>query len=382
MEASKKKAVKKKKLKSIERKKKRVTTPKNKEIKMEKTMKQMQKVLKTYGEEVVRKLSEKYKFDYEEAAEYVLKDEETKTRGRPEKKVKRVVNKDKDDAEAMIETLIAEVVAEKITKVASTEVASTEVAVATTEKTEVVEKKKRAPAKKKTEVAVATTEVVAAAVEKTEAPSEVAAEKKKVTKKKTEVAVATTEVAPAEKKKVTKKKTEVAVATTEVFVLAEVPAEKKKATKAKVASAEEVPAEKKKVTTTKTKVVEKAKMVEDVITKGLLNVPVEEPAVVMVGQFAMKKKAEAKVEVPLLAVPKVVAPPAPAVKKAAPAELEEDEIDEEAEEEFDCDEIIYEGKTYLLSKDNVIYDADNIEEPTALGTWDGKKIIFNSEDEE
>lgn len=291
-------------------------------------MKQMQKVLKTYGEEVVRKLSEKYKFEYEEAAEYVLKDEETKTRGRPEKKVKRVVNKDKDEAEAMIETLIAEVVAENITKVASasTEVASTEVAVATTEVTAVVEKKKRAPAKKKTEVAVATTEV---------------------------------------------------------FVLAEVPAEKKKATKTKVASAEDVPAEKKKVT--KPKVVEKAKMVEDVITKGLLNVPVEEPAVVMVGQFAMKK-AEAKVEVPLLAVPKVAAP-APAVKKAAPAapapaaaaELEEDEIDEE---EFDCDEIIYEGKTYLLSKDNVIYDAANIEEPTALGTWDGKKIIFNSEDEE
>ncbi len=61
-------------------------------------------------------------------------------------------------------------------------------------------------------------------------------------------------------------------------------------------------------------------------------------------------------------------------------EPEEEEVEEEAEEEAEEEgeepvEFEYKGKTYYLSSDNDVYQMEN-DEFVQVGTWNGKKILF------
>ena len=113
---------------------------------MENTKKQMTKMLKGYGEGLVRSVCEAYALNYEEVLKKVMGEEEEVKRGRPEKKAKRVVNKELVVEDVIMKGLMAEVAEEdKVAeeeKVAEAEGGSGE---------EVKEKKKRAPKKKEAE---------------------------------------------------------------------------------------------------------------------------------------------------------------------------------------------------------------------------------------
>jgi len=113
---------------------------------MENTKKQMTKMLKGYGEGLVRSVCEAYALNYEEVLKKVMGEEEEVKRGRPEKKAKRVVNKELVVEDVIMKGLMAEVAEEdKVAeeeKVAEAEGGSGE---------EVKEKKKRAPKKKQAE---------------------------------------------------------------------------------------------------------------------------------------------------------------------------------------------------------------------------------------
>ena len=112
---------------------------------MENTKKQMMKMLKGYGEGLVRSVCEAYALNYEEVLKKVMGEEEEVKRGRPEKKAKRVVNKELVVEDVIMKGLMAEV-AEEEKGVAEAE------AVAEEEAKPVKEKKKRAPKKKQAEV--------------------------------------------------------------------------------------------------------------------------------------------------------------------------------------------------------------------------------------
>ena len=111
---------------------------------MENTKKQMMKMLKGYGEGLVRSVCEAYGLNYEEVLKKVMGEEEEVKRGRPEKKAKRVVNKELVVEDVIMKGLMAEVEGEA--KVAEEEkVAEVE------EAKPVKEKKKGAPKKKEAE---------------------------------------------------------------------------------------------------------------------------------------------------------------------------------------------------------------------------------------
>ena len=78
-----------------------------KESKMEKTIKQMQKMLTNYRTELVKELSGKYGFGWEEALAYLVSKEpvEEEKRGRPAKKVKTLVTKEQEVDAVIMEML-------------------------------------------------------------------------------------------------------------------------------------------------------------------------------------------------------------------------------------------------------------------------------------
>ena len=151
--------------------------------------------LKNYTEVLIAKLSQRYGFDGAEALKYVRSaasletcadaevsktaEEAQEKRGRPEKKVKKVVNK-------------GEMVEDKIQAILASELASESTVVAAEEKP----KKKAAPKKKADAEVVAPAEavVVASAEAEVVAPAAEKPKKKAVPKKKAEAEV----VAPAE----------------------------------------------------------------------------------------------------------------------------------------------------------------------------------------
>ena len=114
---------------------------------MENTKKQMMKMLKGYGEGLVRSVCEAYALNYEEVLKKVMGEEEEVKRGRPEKKAKRVVNKELVVEDVIMKGLMAEV-AEEEKGVAEAEAVAEAVA---EEAKPVKEKKKRAPKKKEAE---------------------------------------------------------------------------------------------------------------------------------------------------------------------------------------------------------------------------------------
>ena len=116
---------------------------------MENTKKQMMKMLKGYGEGLVRSVCEAYALNYEEVLKKVMGEEEEVKRGRPEKKAKRVVNKELVVEDVIMKGLMAEV-AEEEKGVAEAEAVAEAVAEAEEAKP-VKEKKKRAPKKKEAE---------------------------------------------------------------------------------------------------------------------------------------------------------------------------------------------------------------------------------------
>jgi len=201
----------------------------------------MMNALETYTAEVVEKLSGKYGFDAAEALTYV-KEETAVSRGRPEKKSKKVVNKG-EMVEAQIETIL-----------------TTEVVVAAPAK------KKATPKKKAEAVAEPVVEAVAEAV--VEAVAEAVVE-----------AVAEPVVAtPTKKKAVPKKKAEAvveAVAEPVVEAVAEpvvaTPTKKKATPKKKAEPVEEEAPQAKKKAAPKKKaepvVVVAEPLVEDVLTE-------------------------------------------------------------------------------------------------------------------
>lgn len=74
-------------------------------------------------------------------------------------------------------------------------------------------------------------------------------------------------------------------------------------------------------------------------------------------------------------VKKVVKPepePEPEPEEEEEVEEEEEEAEEEGEEPVEFE---YKGKTYYLSSDNDVYQMEN-DEFVQVGTWNGKKIIF------
>ena len=108
---------------------------------MENTKKQMMKMLKGYGEGLLRSVCEAYALNYEEVLKKVMGEEEEVKRGRPEKKAKRVVNKELVVEDVIMKGLMAEVAEEEKGE-----------AVAVVEEVAVVkEKKKGAPKKKEAE---------------------------------------------------------------------------------------------------------------------------------------------------------------------------------------------------------------------------------------
>ena len=114
---------------------------------MENTKKQMMKMLKGYGEGLVRSVCEAYALNYEEVLKKVMGEEEEVKRGRPEKKAKRVVNKELVVEDVIMKGLMAEG-AEEEKGVAEAEAVAEAVA---EEAKPVKEKKKRAPKKKEAE---------------------------------------------------------------------------------------------------------------------------------------------------------------------------------------------------------------------------------------
>ena len=80
---------------------------------MENTKKQMMKMLKGYGEGLVRSVCEAYALNYEEVLKKVMGEEEEVKRGRPEKKAKRVVNKELVVEDVIMKGLMAEVAEEE-----------------------------------------------------------------------------------------------------------------------------------------------------------------------------------------------------------------------------------------------------------------------------
>jgi len=112
---------------------------------MENTKKQMMKMLKGYGEGLVRSVCEAYALNYEEVLKKVMGEEEEVKRGRPEKKAKRVVNKELVVEDVIMKGLMAEVAEEE------KGVAEAEAEAVAEEAKPVKEKKKRAPKKKEAE---------------------------------------------------------------------------------------------------------------------------------------------------------------------------------------------------------------------------------------
>ena len=115
---------------------------------MESTKKQMLKLMKGYGEGVVKSVCEAYALNYEEVLKKVMGEEEEVKRGRPAKKAKRVVNKELVVEDVIVKGLMAEVAEEEKAEVVAEE-EKAEV-VAEEEKAEekpVKEKKKAAPKK-------------------------------------------------------------------------------------------------------------------------------------------------------------------------------------------------------------------------------------------
>ena len=113
---------------------------------MENTKKQMMKMLKGYGEGLLRSVCEAYALNYEEVLKKVMGEEEEVKRGRPEKKAKRVVNKELVVEDVIMKGLMAEVAEEEKVE------GEAKVAVAEVEEAKPVkEKKKGAPKKKEAE---------------------------------------------------------------------------------------------------------------------------------------------------------------------------------------------------------------------------------------
>ena len=107
----------------------------------------MTKMLKGYGEGLLKSVCEGYGLNYEEVLKKVMGEEEEVKRGRPEKKAKRVVNKELVVEDVIMKGLMAEV-AEEEKGVAEAEAVAEAVA---EEAKPVKEKKKRAPKKKEAE---------------------------------------------------------------------------------------------------------------------------------------------------------------------------------------------------------------------------------------
>jgi hypothetical protein len=352
---------------------------------------QVLKMWKKQVEEVVKKLGEKYEFNAEEALAYLNPEVEEKNRGRPEKKTKKVVNK-----AAMVEDIINTIMTtgeetETATGVSATGVSATEVVAP------VVEKKKRAPAKK---VVAAAAPVVTEVV--TEVAPEVAVEttaiavpvvaKKKVTKKKVPevapeaVAVVVPEVAPEAVAEVTAVVVPVAVAP---VVVAPVVVEKKKVTKKKTAPATEFVASPVEVATVEAVVV--APVVEK---KKVTKKKSPEPAAIVSAELKENKEHKDDVEKTkkrdaLKASEKKVAPAVVVEKAPEPEELVEEELVEEDSGDG-VKEWEYKGKTYykgcVHSCDvdhcdcpGAVYDVDT-QDPA--GNWNGKELLPLAEEED
>ena len=294
---------------------------------MENTKKQMMKMLKGYGEGLVRSVCEAYALNYEEVLKKVMGEEEEVKRGRPEKKAKRVVNKELVVEDVIMKGLMAEV-AEEEKGVAEAEAVAEAVA---EEAKPVKEKKKRAPKKKEAEAEGGSSEE--------EKPVK---EKKKAAPKKKE---AEAEGGSGEEEKPVKEK-------------------KKAAPKKKEAEAEGGSGEEEKPVKEKKKAAPKKKQAEAEGGSGEEEKPAEEPKTI--GGFAVKSAEEMKPKVKDIAV-----------KAASPAK---EEVEEEVEEEeTETEEIEYNGVAYLVTDDSVVFDAETRE---AVGTWDGTAVKFYTGDEE
>jgi hypothetical protein len=373
---------------------------------MDKLMQTVKKAQMAYVTEVVTTLSETYKFPLEAALALVLTEENNKSRGRPEKKVKRVVNK---DLETELENLLTEEsivlktkaaeqtelkVAPKKPKVVASKAAMVEdvitqgllevadlAEVVATEPAAAVEKKKRAPAKK-----VAVVEVSAAVAEvAVAAEASAVPEKKKKAPAKKEAAKAEAVAAEVvEKKKAPAKKVE------EVKVV-EASAEKKKKAPAKKAAAvvaqeelvlEEIKAEVVAPAPSLEKKKRGGKKTEEVTPSDKL---IKEVTAELEVVKEKKEKKEKKTVVEEKEVEKVVTKPAAVVVEkqvaAAPVAVEEEEYVEEeyVEESFECDPLSYNGVDYLLGPDNVVYDENGSE---VVGIWNGTAVVFSAEEYE
>ena len=332
---------------------------------MEQANKAMTKALAAYASAAVKgavlKLSDKYKFVEEEALAYLesirvteeVKKKEVVVRGRPEKAVKAVVNKD---------LLVEDVIARLFTGAGLGEEASAAV-VAEASAAVVVEAPKKKITKKKVEVApVVVAEAVPVVVEAS-AAVEVEAPKKKTTKKKADAeGEAPKKKAAPNKKPVEAEAVVVAEAAPVVVapvVVAAVEAPKKK-TEKKKADAEGAAPTKKAAPNKKPVVAEAA----PVVVAPVVAAPVVVAKVVVpeksVGGFKFKP-----VEV---------------------AEEEEEEAEEEAKEEEGSDEegsvdvidFVFEGVEYSRDDNNIVYDSES----EAIGKWTGEKIELFPEDEE
>ena len=335
---------------------------------MEQANKAMTKALAAYASAAVKgavlKLSGKYNFVEEEALAYLesirvteeVKKKEVVVRGRPEKAVKAVVNKD---------LLVEDVIARLFTGAGLGEEASAAV-VAEASAAVAVEAPKKKITKKKVEVApvapVAEAVVVAEAVPAVEAE----APKKKTTKKKADAeGEAPKKKAAPNKKPVEAEAVVVAeaapVVVAPVVVVAEAP---KKKTEKKKADAEGEAPTKKAAPNKKPVVAEAAPVVVAPVVVAKVAAPEKS-----VGGFKFKPVEVKPVEV-----------------AEAELEAEEEAEDEEAKEEEGSDEegsvdvidFVFEGVEYSRDDNNIVYDSDS--EP--IGKWTGEKIELFPEGEE
>ena len=295
--------------------------------------KQMEKVMKNYGEEVVRKLSTKYKFDYEEGMKAIEEEDEEMNRGRPTKTVKKVVNK-VEMVEDVISTLLKDV----------------------TQTPEPGPTKKRAPAKKKTPEA---TSVETATGEVAAPGTAVAPEKKKRAPAKKKTPEPTTVVATAEAGVLPVVAT--ATATEVVAPVTEVAPEKKK----------RAPAKKK--TPEPTAVTAEAAVLPVVATA---TVEVAAPAVVAPVTEVKEKKKKSEKKKEKTPEPVVVATPVVEEKELVAETI--DTEDEGEEEGFEVEPFNYKGIDYLLGDDKLVYSVETNEH---VGSWDGEKVILLEESE-
>ena len=293
-----------------------------KESKMEKTIKQMQKMLTNYRTELVKELSGKYGFGWEEALAYLVSKEpvEEEKRGRPAKKVKTLVTKEQE-VDAVIMEMLED--SDPLTKKSESESKSNDGEKLDAKAKKETEKQEKADAKAKKE-AEKQEKADAKAKKETEKQEKADAKAKKETEKQ--------EKADAKAKKETEK-------------------QEKADAKAKKETEKQEKAEKQE------KKEPKAKKADAVVT-----ITENSPKTVTpvkknhVGGFPFKNQAT----------------------EPAEAVTSKDEEDEEADE---YEEIEFEGKSYFRTTDNVVFDKET---ERGVGTWneETKQIDFEEEEEE